>query len=408
MSGRTVLVWFRNDLRTHDNEVLVRALENGNQVVPVYCFDPRHFAHTSYGTRKTGVLRADFIRRNVQALRDQFRRAGGDLLIALGEPQEILPVLCESLQVDEVYHHREVAFEETQVSSNVEAALWKQKINLRHFIGHTLYHKEDLPFPVRDIPDNFARFRKITERESQVRIQFAKPVLLNFKAELPDTPLPTLEDLGFTAEEIKLVGNLELKGGEEAAFAKLNEFLNGSGPSGAEISVAPYVSCGALSPNTLYHALVDASQGDPGSRKQWEQQITKLMWRDYYRFMFKKHGNRFFKPEGLTGEAPEMSDDAVFAFEKWKNGSTGEPVVDEAMTQLNQSGIISDQQRQITAGYLVQTLKGDWLEGAAWFEEKLLDYNPCSNYGNWAHIAGVGSSARENKPLDLQKILAMQ
>lgn len=407
MSGRTILVWFRNDLRTHDNEVLVRALENGNRIVPVYCFDPRHFVQTGYGSRKTGVMRAAFILRNVEALREQFRAAGGDLFIGCGEPQEILPQLCERLEVDEVYHHREVAFEETQVSSNVEAALWKLKINLRHFIGHTLYHKEDLPFPVRDIPDNFAQFRKKTERESQVRPQFPKPEKLNFLADIPDSPLPTLEELGFDPEEIKLSARLQLQGGEAAAFANLDELLQKPDQAGLETTISPYVSIGALSPNTLYHALIDAAQNDPGARKQWEFQITKLMWRDYYRFMFKKHGNQFFKPEGLTGELPEISEHAQLAYEKWKYGQTGEPLVDEAMNQLNHSGIISDQQRQLTAGYLVQTLQGDWLAGAAWFEEKLLDYNPCSNYGNWAHIAGVGSSVRENKPLDLQKILAM-
>ena len=407
MSGRTILVWFRNDLRTHDNEVLVRALENGNTIVPVYCVDPRQFGITEYGSRKTGVLRAAFILRNVEALKHQFQKAGGDLVIGFGKPQNILPELCQSLGVDEVYHHREVAFEETQESSEVEAALWQQKINLRHFIGHTLYHKEDLPFPVRDIPDNFAQFRKKTERESQVRPQFETPKQVRFRADLPDTPIPTLAELGFTPDEIQLVENLGLQGGEEVAIAILHDFLNRADQVETEIRVSAYVSCGALSPNTLYHALIDAAQDDPGSKKLWEQHLTKLMWRDYYRFMFKKHGNLFFKPQGLMDKAPEVSADADRAFENWKNGNTGEPLLDEAMQQLNQSGIISDQQRQFTASYLVHVLKGNWLAGAAWFEEKLLDYNPCSNYGNWAHIAGVGSSAKENKPLDLQKLVAL-
>ncbi len=413
VNGRTILVWFRNDLRTHDNEMLVRALENGNQIVPVYCFDPRHFAGTVYGNRKTGVLRAEFIRRNVQSLREQFRRAGGDLLVAFGEPQQLLPELCRTLKVDEVYHHREVAFEETQVSANVEAALWKQQINLRHFIGHTLYHKEDLPFPIRDIPNNFTQFRKKAERESSVRPQFPKPEQVNFKSGLPETTLPSLRELGFSEEDILLAENLELQGGEEAAFEILHEFLRQADQPGhadqaeKESHISPYVSCGALSPNTLYHALIEAAQENPDSKKQLDPQLAKLMWRDYYRFMFKKHGNRFFKSEGLTGEAPEIQAGADSSMEQWKNGQTGEALIDEAMVQLNETGLITDQLRQVAASFLVHNLKGDWLAGAAWFEEKLLDYNPCNNYGDWAHIAGVGSSAKENKPLDLQKILAL-
>lgn len=75
------------------------------------------------------------------------------------------------------------------------------------------------------------------------------------------------------------------------------------------------------------------------------------------------------------------------------------------MNQLNTSGFIPDELRIVLAAYLVQELQVSWLMGAAWFEEKLVDYNPASNYGNWAHIAGVGSSQRENKPVDIQRLI---
>ena len=166
MDERTILVWFRNDLRIHDNEILLRAVERSHRIVPVYCFDPRHFARTKYGTRKTGVFRATFLLENVLALRQSLQQLGGNLIVAYGYPEELLPQIAEKYQVDEVYHHREVAYEETRISGLVEEALWKMQINLRHFIGHTLYHKEDLPFPIRDIPDAFAVFKKKTERES--------------------------------------------------------------------------------------------------------------------------------------------------------------------------------------------------------------------------------------------------
>lgn len=31
----------------------------------------------------------------------------------------------------------------------------------------------------------------------------------------------------------------------------------------------------------------------------------------------------------------------------------------------------------------------DWRMGAEWFETCLLDYDPCSNYGNWTYGAGI-------------------
>lgn len=406
MSKRTILVWFRNDLRLHDNEVLVRALENGNQIVPVYCFDPRSYAVTALGTKKTGVVRASFILDNVIALRDAFRQFGGDLHIAHGQPEDILPDLCREYGVDEVYHHREVAWEETQVSEQVETALWKQQINLKHFIGHTLFHKEDLPFPIKDIPDSFSIFRRKADRESFVRPELASPSEIRF----PDTGIrptnpPTLAELGYSEAEITHGGNPEFTGGEQTALRLMSRFLADPGNVGADSRLSPYIASGALSPNTFYHALT-GSEAFVSDKKNLESHLLKLFWRDYYRFMFKKHGNAFFQHSGINGVSPPTLDRDNLAFEKWRNAETDEPTINEGMRLLNETGFISGRLRQLLAHYLVHVLSGDWLKGAAWFEEKLIDYNPASNYGNWAHVAGVGSSERDNKPLDISKILA--
>src|ERR1700753_2971600 len=169
MSEKTILVWFRNDLRIHDNEILFEATRKADKVLPVYIFDPFYFRTDASGNHKTGDLRARFLLESVADLRKNLRNLGGELLIRFGNPAEIIPALAEEYQVNEVYHHREVAHEETDISEQVETALWKLKLNLKHFIGHTLYHKEDLPFPIKDIPDSFAVFKKKIERDSTVR-----------------------------------------------------------------------------------------------------------------------------------------------------------------------------------------------------------------------------------------------
>jgi hypothetical protein len=37
----------------------------------------------------------------------------------------------------------------------------------------------------------------------------------------------------------------------------------------------------------------------------------------------------------------------------------------------------------------------DWRLGAAYFESQLIDYDVCSNWGNWAYLAGVGNDQEE-------------
>ncbi|MGK6351241.1 DASH family cryptochrome [Parapedobacter sp. DT-150] len=406
MDKRTILVWFRNDLRIHDNEILLRAVERSHQIVPVFCFDPRYFADTKYGTKKTGVLRAAFLRENVLALRRELQRLGGDLIIAHGYPELLLPQIAARHEVDEVYHHREVAFEETQISALVEEALWKMQINLRHFIGHTLYHKEDLPFPIKDIPDAFTVFKKKTERESSIRPQLSSPTVVRVPEGMDTGQLPDLSALGFGTSEIEQAAANRFQGGEATALDRMKAFLHDGDntPLSDYSCLSPYIAVGALSPNTFYHAVKEAEKTTL-DKKRVDQLILKLLWRDYYRFMFKKHGNRFFHLGGLTGTPPTTLDDDHH-FERWKTGNSGNLAVDKSIHQLNDTGCLSHQQRILVATYLIHELKVNWLKGAAWFEEKLLDYGPANNYGNWAHLAGVGSSAKDNKPVDLEKLSA--
>ncbi|MGV3763778.1 DASH family cryptochrome [Parapedobacter sp.] len=403
MDKKTILVWFRNDLRIHDNEILLRAVERSQTIVPVYCFDPRYFIETELGTQKTGVLRAAFLRENVAALQKDLQALGGDLIITQGYPEKLLPQIAEKYDVDEVYHHREVAYEETKISALVEAALWKMQINLRHFIGHTLYHKEDLPFPIKDIPDAFATFRKKTERESSIRPELGRPDAIYIPEGMDTGHLPELSELGFPNAAIEEAVHLHFHGGERVALQHMGTFLHNNQGTLGYSHLSPYIAIGALSPNTFYHAIKGA-ENITLDKKRVEQIILKLLWRDYYRFMFKKHGNQFFQAGGLTGNPPETLADDKKLFEKWKTGTTGHPIVDSSMKELNETGHINHHQRVIVATYLIHQLKVDWLKGAAWFEEKLLDYGPASNYGSWAHAAGVGTSVKDNKPADIKKL----
>src|SRR5690606_18901824 len=128
-------------------------------------------------------------------------------------------------EVDGVYHHREVASRETEISDKVETALWRLQINLKHFIGHTLFHKEDLPFPIREIPDSFNNFKKHAERESFVREPWPIPDSILSPEDLEKTKVPELNELGFDESEIlQLNESMGLfKGGELAGLKVLEK-----------------------------------------------------------------------------------------------------------------------------------------------------------------------------------------
>jgi len=91
------------------------------------------------------------------------------------------------------------------------------------------------------------------------------------------------------------------------------------------------------------------------------------------------------------------------AFEKWVNGNSGNSFIDANMLELKLTGFMSNRGRQNVASYLVNDLHFDWRMGAMYFESQLIDYDVCSNWGNWAYIAGVGNDPRENRYFNIQK-----
>jgi deoxyribodipyrimidine photo-lyase len=399
MSEKTILVWFRNDLRVHGNEILFEAIRKADKVLPVYIFDPYYFKTTASGLLKTGNIRTRFLLESVADLRQNLQSLGAELIVRTGNPAEIILQLAQQYQVNEVYHHREVAFEETQKSEEVEAALWKIKLNLKHFIGHTLYHKEDLPFPIKDIPDSFAVFKKKVERDSQVRPCIETPGHVSVPAISDAGNIPFPADLGLTEPVDDPRETFHYKGGETTGLQQLQQYISGLennaiGKNAKHSADHPsrlsaWISLGCLSMRWVYRELTN------GTHNSNSPLVLELLWRDYFRFMFKKHGKQSFGQEKLNGAEQASNQDELF--EKWKTGNTGIPYIDASMHQLNATGYIGNHNRQIVAEYLTKQLKVSWARGAAYFEEKLIDYSPASNLGNWAFVAGTDNDPRDNR-----------
>jgi deoxyribodipyrimidine photo-lyase len=94
-------------------------------------------------------------------------------------------------------------------------------------------------------------------------------------------------------------------------------------------------------------------------------------------------------------------------FQRWKTGTTGFPLVDAGMRQLNQTGYMHNRVRMVCASFLVKHLLIDWRRGERYFADKLIDYDLASNNGNWQWVAGCGTDAapyfRIFNPLEQQK-----
>ena len=150
---KTAIVWFKTDLRLEDNETLIKALAQSDQIIPLYCFDDSHFETTSYGFKKTGSFRAQFLIESLQDLDKNLRQLGSGLIIVKGKPEVEIAKIVQQYKAFKVFAKREVAYEEKNTERLVQNELFKMRCELETFSTSTLYHAEDLPFSIKDIPD---------------------------------------------------------------------------------------------------------------------------------------------------------------------------------------------------------------------------------------------------------------
>jgi deoxyribodipyrimidine photo-lyase len=408
------IVWFRNDLRIEDNEALSRAVESYDEVIGVYCFDPRNYTKTSLGLDKTGPFRAKFIIQSVDEVKDQLKQKGSDLLISLEKPEKIIPQLCQTYGVKNVFFHNEVGTEEREIEAKLETELLKIKVETHRFWGWTLYHRDDLPFPVSQTPDVFSAFRKKLEKESDVRKSIAAPESMHGFENLPETHIPSLFQLGFEEfiEDDRTA--FPFKGGEAAGISHLKSYIweneliktykeTRNGLLGADYSskFSPWLSVGALSPRVIFEE-VKKYEEEKIKNKSTYWLVFELIWRDFFSIQGLKLGPVLFNIDGPKGLKKRWLHDEGL-FEQWKEGKTGIPFIDANMIELKKTGFMSNRGRQNVASFLTKDLNINWLWGAAYFESMLIDHDVCSNYGNWQYVAGVGADPREDRYFNVLK-----
>jgi deoxyribodipyrimidine photo-lyase len=119
--------------------------------------------------------------------------------------------------------------------------------------------------------------------------------------------------------------------------------------------------------------------------------------------MMKKHRDKFFQQNGIQSKGITINKHNILVLQSWIDGQTGVDFVDANMLELKLTGFMSNRGRQNVASYLCNDLKIDWRYGAAYFEQQLIDYDVCSNWGNWAYLAGVGNDPRGNRYFNIEK-----
>lgn len=413
MAVQPVLVWFKHDLRLADHEPLWHACHTGQPVVAAVVVDARLFETTALGFPRMGHIRTRFLFESIRSLASELAARGGRLIIRYGDPATEIAGLVKSLGIASVYTAGEVAPEEVALLQRLRHVLNPLGAKLTTCHHHTLVRSEDLPWPVAQLPDVFTQFRKEVERACQVRAPLPVPATISFfNTDYPDHTLPAVPPAAEPASHPASV--VTYGGGEPEARRRLHEYIwtcdalrtykeTRNGLLGANYSskFSPALAVGTLSPRTIYHE-VKRYEADRIANDSTYWLVFELLWRDYFQFVMQKFGSRVFHSRGLRPAPVVWRRDSVL-FEQWRLGHTGVPFVDANMRELLHTGFMSNRGRQNVASYLTKDLHLDWRWGAAWFESQLIDYDVCSNWLNWAYVAGVGNDPREDRYFNIAR-----
>lgn len=394
------LIWFRADLRIHDNNALQAAMQAG-PTVAVFLISPAQWqAHDD------AACKVDFWLRNLVELQKSLATLNVPLLIRNADTWQNAPntisQLCQSLAISAVHVNTDYGVNESQRDTAVAAQLAEHGIAFHNYLDRLLFQPGSILTQTGSYFKVFSQFRKVCYQRLYSQMP---PCLITPKAQatlpIPSDAIPTHVN-GFAAVEAHL--QALWPAGEDAAQQRLYRFSDDAitdyaalrdFPAQASTSqLSAYLVAGVLSVRQCLHAALAANQGEfdsgnPGV-STW---VNELLWREFYSHILvgypKVSRHSAFKAETEYLPWRNAPDDLL----AWQQGRTGFPLIDAAMRQLLATGWMHNRLRMVVAMFLTKNLLINWRAGERFFMQHLIDGDLAANNGGWQWSASTGTDA---------------
>ncbi|MCS5717877.1 DNA photolyase family protein [Herbiconiux sp. CPCC 205763] len=412
----TTIVWFRDDLRVHDNPALHAAVKRGDPIVCLYVLDDE-----SAGIRPLGAASRWWLHGSLTALAGELHELGLPLTLRRGPAEAAVRAIVQETDATTVLWNRRYGEAERAVDAALKSSLRAEGLTVESFQASLLfepwtvltgqggYYKVFTPFwrsvtagppPRHPLPAPAAATATATATAADAHLADDDKPPRHRPVDSDDLDswalLPTRPDWAAGLRE-------RWQPGSAGAHERLRSFVrNGVGTyvdeqdfpaEDATSNLSPHLRFGEISPFEVWHA-VDQHRarvrGDEGGASAY---LRQLVWREFaYHLLFHLPSitSENMRPE--FDRFPWQEPDAA-ELERWQQGRTGIPLVDAGMRELWQTGVMHNRVRMVVASFLVKNLRVDWRVGEAWFWDTLVDADPASNALNWQWVAGSGPDA---------------
>lgn len=378
---RKSLFLFRRDLRLEDNTGLIFALKSSEVVIPAFIFTPEQIEKNPL--KNDHCLK--FMIDSLKDLEDQLRKKRAKLFIFKGKPEEILDKCINEIKIDALIVNRDYTPYSLQRDKKLEKVCKTGRIPFYSFDDVLLHPPEETlkkdgkPYTIFTPYFRNASKQKVAPPSQTKGTNYFRGSI-PFAKDKSVFPQKTVENglVGGRSEALKILKKL----GSFGNYEKLRDFPADE----CSTQLSPYLKFTVCSPREVYAAI--CRQLSPH-----HELIRSLYWRDFFTSI------AFFFPHVFKGAFHPKFDKLKWSYNKqtyqrWCEGSTGFPIVDAGMREMNKTGFMHNRVRMITASFLIKDLHIDWRWGEKYFARTLIDYDPAVNNGNWQWVASTGCDAQ--------------
>lgn len=407
MRDSTAIVWFRSDFRIHDNPSLRAAIDSGRRIVPVYVWVPD--CEGPFGA--AGTAAEVWLAESLKDLSASLQKLGSTLVIRKGNGpsgylDELLSV-ARAVNSETVYFNRRYEPNFEAIDVDVTQKLRTAGIEAFSSCGSLLYEPATVSLASDKWHGHWGTlmpFFKACAANGPPRRPLESPKSINSPPSSELIPLSiSIGDTGLAAmpltkgilndwaAPIRLAWSI----GEDAAQRELQKYVREKlrfyeeKRSRTDVlfvsRLSPYLKWGQLSPQMLYWAVKD-SPIDPAELKTFSR---RLFWRDLAYYQLYTFPNMTHISIRKHYEGHEWNSDDV-AFDAWKSGTTGYPMVDAGMRELYSIGWIHQNVRMVCAAFLTEFLNQHWRRGHDWFLHTLVDADVAINAMMWQNAGRSG------------------